>query len=116
MAKRAVLIGINRYARPGSDLRGCVNDVRGMQLLLTELYGFADADLTLLLDEQATKAAMQTAITDLVATGEPGDVLLLHYSGHGSHVPDVNGDEADLRDEILCPHDMSWGDPLLDDW
>jgi len=116
MAKRAVLVGINRYAQPGSDLRGCVNDVRNMHAVLTELYGFSAQDITSLLDEQATHAGMQAAITNLVAAGEPGDVLVLHYSGHGSHVRDISGDEDDLRDEILCPHDMSWDDPFLDDW
>jgi len=42
--------------------------------------------------------------------------LLFHYSGHGSNVPDGSGDEADARDEILCPTDLDWKDPLLDDW
>ena len=42
---------------------------------------------------------------------------LLHYSGHGSNVPDDdNGDEADGRDEILCPTDLDWKDPMRDDW
>ena len=45
-----------------------------------------------------------------------GDVALLHYSGHGSNVPDDNSDEADGRDEILCPADLDWDDPLRDDW
>ena len=43
-------------------------------------------------------------------------MLLLHYAGHGSNVPDSSGDEADHRDEILCPTDLDWKDPLLDDW
>jgi hypothetical protein len=43
-------------------------------------------------------------------------VLLFHYSGHGANVPDKDGDEADRRDEILCPTDLDWKDPLLDDW
>ncbi len=41
---------------------------------------------------------------------------MLHYSGHGSNVPDKRGDEADHRDEILCPTDLDWKAPLLDDW
>ena len=48
--------------------------------------------------------------------GRRGDVLLVHYSGHGSNVPDNDGDEADGRDEILCPTDLDWKDPLRDDW
>ena len=40
---------------------------------------------------------MTQAIGDLVDTAAPGDVLYLHYSGHGSNVPDTNGDEDDRR-------------------
>jgi hypothetical protein len=31
-------------------------------------------------------------------------------------VPDADGDEADERDEILCPTDLDWKAPLSDDW
>ena len=116
MAKRAVLIGINRYQIPGSDLRGCVNDVKNLQQALTTYYGFSVQDMTSLTDLQATKKAMQSAIKKLITGGKKGDVLLLHYSGHGANVPDDNGDEADHRDEILCPADLDWNDPLRDDW
>jgi hypothetical protein len=51
-----------------------------------------------------------------IAAGRRGDVLLVHFSGHGSNVPDDDGDEADGRDEILCPSDLDWKDPLRDDW
>jgi metacaspase-1 len=117
MAKRALLIGVNEYAILGANLRGCVNDVHNVAGALTDLYGFASSDITLLVDEQATRAAMAQGIAALVDTAAPGDVLYLHYSGHGSNVPDTNGDEVtDHRDEILCPHDLDWNDPLTDDW
>jgi metacaspase-1 len=117
VAKRALLIGINRYQVPGADLRGCVNDVKNMRDALIKLYGFKDADVTTLVDEAATKKAMQAGITRLVRDSKKGDVAVLHYSGHGSHVPDdANLDEADGRDEILCPTDLDWEDPLRDDW
>jgi hypothetical protein len=117
MSKRALLIGVNEYAIPGANLRGCVNDVHNIAAALTDLYGFAESDITMLLDGAATKAAMTQGIADLVDSAKPGDVLYLHYSGHGSNVPDTNGDETtDHRDEILCPHDLDWNDPLTDDW
>jgi hypothetical protein len=116
MARRAVLIGINKYRVPGSDLRGCVNDVRNLQGVLTTYYGFAAKDIVLLTDLDATKSAMEKAITKLLTGAKKGDVLLLHYSGHGSNSPDDNGDEADKRDEILCPTDLDWQDPFRDDW
>jgi hypothetical protein len=116
MAKRAVLIGINKYQVPGADLQGCVNDVKNLKGALTTYYGFDDKDITTLMDAQATKKAMERAIKKLIAKGRKDDVLLLHYSGHGSNVPDDNGDEADHRDEILCPTDLDWKDPFRDDW
>ena len=116
MAKRAVLIGINKYQVPGSDLNGCVNDVKNLSAALKSYYGFAEKDITTLTDLKATKKAMQVAIEKLIKGGKKGDTLLLHYSGHGSNVPDDNGDEADHRDEILCPTDLDWKDTLRDDW
>ncbi len=116
MAKRALLIGINKYMLDGADLRGCVNDVKNMKSVLTTFYGFAPKDVTVLLDHAATTKAMKDEITKLVSGAKKGDTILLHYSGHGANVPDKNGDEADRRDEILCPTDLDWKKPLTDDW
>lgn len=116
MAKRALLIGINKYQIAGADLRGCVNDVSDLSDALVEFGGFQKNDITVLTDGAATKKAMQAGIKALVRDAKKGDVALLHYSGHGSNVPDDNGDEADGRDEILCPTDLDWNDPLRDDW
>jgi hypothetical protein len=116
VAKSAVLIGVNRYRIPGADLRGCVPDVKNMSSLLQRKYGFDAGDISMLTDFDATKKAIEEAITGLVSGGHRGDVLLVHFSGHGSNVPDDNGDEADNRDEILCPTDLDWYDPLRDDW
>jgi hypothetical protein len=116
MAKKALLIGINRYKIPGADLRGCVNDVENMKGVLTRMYGFASKDVTVMTDFAATTKAMKAAVSKLVRDARSGDVVLLHYSGHGANVIDVNGDEPDRRDEILCPTDLDWHKPLLDDW
>ena len=68
------------------------------------------------MNEDATKSAIQKGLDSIVTSGRAGDVLFVHYSGHGSNIPDASGDEADHRDEILCPTDLDWADPLLDDW
>lgn len=116
MAKRALLIGINRYQIPGADLRGCVNDVEDLRTALVEFHGFSKSDIELLVDGKATKKAMEAGIRKLVRDSKKGDIAVLHYSGHGSNVPDDNDDEADGRDEILCPTDLDWDDPMRDDW
>jgi hypothetical protein len=116
MAKKALLIGINRYRVPGADLRGCVNDVKSLKAALTQYCGFANGNVRTLTDLEATQKRMQAEISRVIGKARRGDVLLIHYAGHGSNVPDKSGDEADLRDEILCPTDLDWMDPFLDDW
>jgi len=116
VAKRALLIGVNKYQIPGADLRGCVNDVNNMQGALVDLFGFKKADITVLTDAAATKKAIMAGIKEIIKASKAGDVAVIHYSGHGSNVPDDNGDEPDGRDEILCPTDLNWDDTLRDDW
>ncbi|MDX1468276.1 MAG: caspase family protein [Acidimicrobiia bacterium] len=116
MNKKAFLCGVNRYVIPGSDLRGCVNDVQQMRQVLVELFEFAEEDISVVTDLDATKSNIESGLTDLVTGATPGDVLYFHFSGHGSNVPDDDGDEADERDEIFCPTDLNWQDPLRDDW
>ena len=55
MAKRAVLIGINKYQMPGADLQGCVNDVKNLSEALKTYYGFTDTDITTLTDARPRK-------------------------------------------------------------
>jgi hypothetical protein len=115
--KKALLVGINRYPDPGNELKGCVNDVRQMADTLKGRYGFAgDGNLRILTDARATTKAILDGLAWLTAGASPGDSLVFHYSGHGSQVPDRNGDETtDRLDEILCPYDLDWDHPLTDD-
>jgi hypothetical protein len=116
MNKKALLVGINRYRIPGADLRGCVNDVKNLKRVLMRSYAFKGDDITVLTDFAATKKAIESGIRKLVRGARKGDVVLVHFSGHGSNVPDDDGDEADSRDEILCPTDLDWKYPFRDDW
>lgn len=105
-ARRALLVGVNEYAAARvPDLRGAVNDVRMMQSILTSRFGFAASDIVLLTDAAATRAAVLAAIDQLVRVSQPGDVVYFHYSGHGSQVRDLNGDEDDSVDETILPQD-----------
>jgi len=111
MAKRALCIGINDYPGTGSDLAGCVNDAKDWEALLQE-RGFT---VTKLLDKKATGKAMRDAIGSAVADAVTGDTVVIQYSGHGSYVPDQDGDEPDGTDECFCPYDINSNGPLTDD-
>lgn len=111
MAKKALCIGINNYPGTGMDLQGCVNDAQDWAQEL-QRRGFS---VKTLLDAQATKAAMLEGMGSLIEQGQGGDVLVITFSGHGTYVPDTEGDEVDGLDEALCPHDIRTRGALLDD-
>lgn len=115
--KKALLVGINKYKPElGADLHGCVNDVENMHNLLTTKFGFNPENIRTVIDERATKKAIIERLKWLLDGAKAGDELVFHYSGHGSQVRDRDGDELDDQlDEILCPHDLDWDDPLTDD-
>ena len=117
MARKALLVGLNRYPDPENTLRGCINDVRQVSDLLYSRFGFAaDGSIRLLTDARATTAAIVDRLRWLLDGARAGDVLVFHYSGHGSQVPDRHGDERDDGlDEIICPYDLDWNDPFTDD-
>jgi hypothetical protein len=113
---RALIVGINRYADPANNLRGCVNDALTMAKIVTEHAGFQRDCVRLVCDQRATTANIRERLRWLVQGAAPGSRLLFHYSGHGSQVRDRNGDELeDHLDEIICPHDLDWDDPITDD-
>ncbi len=117
MARKALLVGLNDYANPANNLKGCINDVRLVSGMLQAEYGFAGRrSLRLLTNEQATSSGIKHHLAWLVDGARPGDVLVFHYSGHGAQVRDRHGDELDDGlDEIICPYDMDWDDPFTDD-
>jgi hypothetical protein len=109
MPQKALLVGINRYKLPGSDLNGCVNDVTNVRDILLKYFGFAAKDIRVVTDENATKKNIVAKLKWLVNKTKKGDRILFHYSGHGSQVVDMEGDEPkDKLDEVICPHDMDW--------
>jgi len=111
MSKQALCIGINNYPGTENDLAGCVNDANDWAEALSK-RGFT---VEKLLDKKATGEGIRKAIKSLVAGGKKGDLLVIQYSGHGSYVPDVDGDEPDGTDECLCPHDIRTKGPITDD-
>lgn len=103
----ALLVGINRYPwfAPRGQLRGCVNDVQVMRQILVESFDFPEDHITLLTDSLANREGILTAMRELVARVGEGDSVVFHYSGHGSQMTDLEGDEPDGLDETIVPYD-----------
>ena len=115
MNKKALLVGIN-YPGTSHALRGCVNDVKAVEKVLKEQYEFEKIEV--LTDGNATTRKIMNALNRLVKDAAPGDILVFHYSGHGSQVVDSKHDadhEPDGMDEILCPIDLDWRTKIIRD-
>jgi uncharacterized caspase-like protein len=73
---------------------GCINDVHNVRNFITSRFGFPQDGIVVLTDDQQnpsyqpTRANIVNAIRWLVDGAQPGDSLLFHFSGHGSHQKD----------------------------
>jgi hypothetical protein len=103
--QRALLIGISNYQSGLPPLAGSRNDVLLIRELLAQKYGFDRANIRIMIDEEATRAGIFAAVRELSEVAAPDDIVLIHYSGHGSQAPDTNGDEPDGKDETILPYD-----------
>lgn len=116
MAKGISLhIGLNfvdprHYQGWNGELNACIADARDMRKLAKK-KGFAEN--AMLLDGQATAAAVTSAIESAAKKLSRGDIFFLTYSGHGGQVRDTNGDEknTDRMDETWVLFDRQ----LVDD-
>jgi hypothetical protein len=104
-------VGLNTYDTthyPGlAPLLGAERDAKAMALI-AHRQGFAT---TTLLASAATLGAVRAAIAASAAGLTAGDTFLFTFAGHGSVVPDQNGDEPTGTDQTLCLHDRQ----ILDD-
>jgi len=94
--KKALLVGINQYThdRRFTDLKGCLTDVELQQRLLIDRFGFHPEDIHILTDNTPQKPTRDNILnefeTHLIHNTNPGDVVVFHYSGHGSRFRDPN--------------------------
>lgn len=103
--KHALIIAIGDYpAKTGWKPINSVNDVPLIKGTLLN-QGFPESNITVLLNEQATKKGIVDALAKLNSRVKKGDIVVIHYSGHGQQIFDDNGDETDGLDEAIVPHD-----------
>ena len=89
MTHRAVIAGVNDYSGQASlppgwsvgNLNRSLDDAGAMYTLLSESFGATvTASLT---DGAATRDAILSAINDMLAVSDAGDVATFFFSGHG---------------------------------
>lgn len=106
--KYALCIG-NNYPGTSAQLSGCVNDAWDWSAFLTN-QGYKVETII-----ECDRSHALDALQEMVAKTGFGDKFVFTYSGHGTWIPDSNGDEADRRDEALVMTDYQSGGLLTDD-
>jgi hypothetical protein len=106
--KYALLVGINKYKYPDRvpTLGGSLNDLEDIRQVLVGKFQFYPENILVLRNAEATHAAIINAIkTQLIAKARTGDIVIFHFSGHGSQMPDVTGNMISGLDETIVPYD-----------
>lgn len=104
--RRALAIGIGEYPNVayGWDAINGDNDVQ-LVVEMLQCNGFATHNINTLSNQQATYNGILQAIEQLVKQSTEGDIVYIHFSGHGQQITDLNGDEQDGFDEAWIPYD-----------
>ena len=100
--KRALVIGLGEQQDKAWNKINGDKDVPLVQGILKSA-GFRS--VTTLVNRQATKSGIVGAFKKMTASCKQGDVLYIHYSGHGQQMTDVHNDEKDGLDECWIPYD-----------
>ena len=100
--KRALVIGLGEQQDKAWNKIHGDQDVPLVQGMLQDA-GFKT--VTTLVNQQATKAGIVTALKQMAVSCKQGDVVYIHYSGHGQQMTDVHNDEKDGLDECWIPYD-----------
>jgi hypothetical protein len=103
----AVVVGVADYVGIVNDLLYTADDANDMYHALLDSLNWSSSNVTLLVDSNATKDNIRSAIADMGTRMTPDDVFLFYFSGHGTIGADLDpNDEADGFDEYLVTYDL----------
>jgi hypothetical protein len=94
--------------------------LKNLYCSLVDSDNWNESHIILLLNENATKKNITNAFEEMAGRVGPQDIFLFSWSGHGTLVPDEDGDESlidpdDKYDEAICPYDAELVTDMLTD-
>lgn len=102
--KKALLIGVGTY-QYREDWDKTLSSARDVELLAGSL-GQAGYEVTTLIDHQATHEGIEKAFKELLRNCNAGDVVLIHFSGHGQQIKGgQQRNESDNLTETFVAYD-----------
>lgn len=100
--KRALVIGLGQQKDRNW---GKINGDKDVGYVRQYLQEANFKNVTTLINRQATKQGISSAFRRLTAACRLGDVVYIHFSGHGQQMLDMHRDETDGLDECWIPYD-----------
>jgi len=103
--RRALVIGISEYPKESGWHR--INGSNDIEIIVRTLnqFGFQNRNIQILRNSEATKSAIVSGFENLIRTSQRGDIVYIHFSGHGQLITDLDGDEESGYDEAWIPYD-----------
>lgn len=104
-ANYALIIGVGNYPKDSGWWK--IHGDKDLELIEPILlnHGFEKSNIIKLVNEQATRLAIEKSFNKLISKAKVEDVIYIHFSGHGQQITDLNGDEEDGLDEAWIPYD-----------
>ena len=104
ITKRALLVGISNYSTNSATQWTDIHGTNDVELLATTLKS-QKYIISKVTNQQATAKRIRKELKSLVNSCKPGDMVYIHFSGHGQPFEDKSGDEEDGWDEAIVPYD-----------
>lgn len=102
--KRALVVGISAYEQSGHNAWATIHGANDAELIVPILKG-QGFKTTKICNQAATAQRIRRGLNDLALACKQGDVVYIHFSGHGQPFEDLDGDEEDGWDEAIVPYD-----------
>jgi hypothetical protein len=87
--------------------------------MLIDAYGYTSENITMLRDDSSnnkpTRENIMKSLNTIISQSKSLSEIWIHYSGHGSQIKDLNGDESDSLDEIIVPSNYNTSGVISDD-
>lgn len=105
--KHALLIGISEYPTYSDVPQSSWPSIHGANdiTLIANVIKSQEFNVQKILNKQATASGIRKSFKQLIQKVSLGDIVYIHFSGHGQSYEDLSGDESDGWDEAIVPYD-----------